>query len=273
MTEYRRTALTAMGIALVVSGIACTKRTAVLPPLAPPKVQVAEAPKPKPNPPAITTFAAEPAKVQRGQSANLRWVVKDATHIEIDQGIGVVAEAGERRVAPDDATTYRIRATGPGGEATATTVLAVVLPPPPAPVQPVTPPATISERLSKEVQDVYFDFDKSALREDARAALVHNAAALKELLRDFPTHTLILEGHCDERGSAQYNIGLGDRRASAAKTFLADLGVAPDRLLVISYGKERPQCTTPDEACWQLNRRVHFAAGENQEHQRIAPAE
>jgi peptidoglycan-associated lipoprotein len=87
---------------------------------------------------------------------------------------------------------------------------------------------------------------------------------LKEILSDFPTHTVILEGHCDERGSAEYNLGLGDRRGSATKAFLGELGIPLDRLLVVSYGKERPQCTESSEQCWQNNRRVHFTAGEDQ---------
>ena len=271
MTKFGTTAAGAIGVFLLASGMACQKRTAVLTPPAPPKVEAAEAPKPTPNPPTVATFVADPSTVERGQSATLRWVVKDATQIEIYQGIGSVPAADQRRVSPSEGTTYRLRATGPGGEASATTTLAVMLPPPPAP-KAITPPATISERLSKEVGDVYFDFDKSDIRPDARVALTSNADALKTILSDFPTHTVILEGHCDERGSAEYNVALGDRRATATKTFLGQLGVAGERLLVISYGKERPQCTTSDEECWQRNRRVHFAPGEDQERKRISQA-
>ena len=73
---------------------------------------------------------------------------------------------------------------------------------------------------------------------------------------------MVLEGHCDERGSAEYNLGLGDRRATAVKEFLVGLGVAESRLRVISYGKDRPQCTDADEACYQRNRRVHLSAAQ-----------
>jgi peptidoglycan-associated lipoprotein len=120
------------------------------------------------------------------------------------------------------------------------------------------------ERLAKEVRDAYFDFDKSTLRPDAREALMRDAEALKAILHDFPTANAIVEGHCDERGSAEYNMALGDRRAAVAKTFLGDLGVPIDRLPSISYGKERPQCTESNEECWQKNRRVHFVPGEDQ---------
>jgi peptidoglycan-associated lipoprotein len=81
------------------------------------------------------------------------------------------------------------------------------------------------------------------------------------MIREFPNSRVVLEGHCDERGSAEYNLGLGDRRANAAKEFLVQLGVPTDRLSVISYGKERPQCTESNEGCWQRNRRVHLVAG------------
>ena len=90
------------------------------------------------------------------------------------------------------------------------------------------------------MQDAFFDYDKSDIRADARDALTQDAAALKSILADFPNATIVVEGHCDERGSAEYNLGLGDRRASSAKDFLVQLGVPADRLKTISYGKERP---------------------------------
>jgi peptidoglycan-associated lipoprotein len=114
------------------------------------------------------------------------------------------------------------------------------------------------QRLSSDVQDAYFDYDKTDIRSDASDVLTRNAAALKSILNDFPNASINIEGHCDERGSAEYNTGLGDRRASAAKDFLQGLGVPADRLKTISYGKERPQCTEQEESCWQKNRRVHF---------------
>ena len=102
---------------------------------------------------------------------------------------------------------------------------------------------TIDQRLSSDVQDAYFDYDKSDIRDDARETLTKDAAALKSILADFPNASIVVEGHCDERGSAEYNLGLGDRRATSAKEFLVQLGVPADRLKTISYGKERPQCT------------------------------
>jgi len=248
-----------MTLALVTG---CQKKTpviAALPVL--PNAEVPEAP--KLNAPTIAEFAVEPSSIERGQTAMLRWQVSDATQIYIDQGIGAVAATGQRRISPVESTTYALLARGLGGQASATATLAVMLPPPPV-SKPEIPPKTFIERLSSEVHDVYFDFDQSNIREDAQVALTSNAGALKSLFRDFPTMTVVLEGHCDERGSAEYNIALGDRRATAAREFLGQLGVEPERLLVLSYGKERPQCTESNEDCWQRNRRAHFAPGESQ---------
>ncbi|MFQ5525995.1 MAG: peptidoglycan-associated lipoprotein Pal [Thermoanaerobaculia bacterium] len=102
--------------------------------------------------------------------------------------------------------------------------------------------------------DIFFDFDKYDLRPDARERLRKNA----DFMREFPDFTYGLEGHCDERGTNEYNLALGERRANAAKDYLVALGVESARLRTISYGEERPFCTTHDETCWQLNRRGHF---------------
>ena len=112
------------------------------------------------------------------------------------------------------------------------------------------------------MQDAFFDYDKSDIRSDARDALTQDAAALKTILADFPNASIMVEGNCDERGSAEYNVGLGDRRSTSAKDFLVGLGVPGDRLKTISYGKERPVCTESNEECWQKNRRVHFSPGQ-----------
>jgi peptidoglycan-associated lipoprotein len=112
------------------------------------------------------------------------------------------------------------------------------------------------------VQDAFFNYDKSDIREDARTVLTRDADALKRILADMPDAVVVLEGHCDERGSAEYNLGLGDRRSTAAKDFLVQLGVPADKLKTISYGKERPQCTESNEECWQKNRRAHFSAAQ-----------
>ena len=104
------------------------------------------------------------------------------------------------------------------------------------------------------MKDVYFELDKSDLAVDARAALTKDA----EFLRSYSQVHVSIEGHCDERGSTEYNLGLGQRRAEAAKNYLISLGIPADRMETTSWGKERPFCTAHDESCWQQNRRAHF---------------
>jgi peptidoglycan-associated lipoprotein len=188
--------------------------------------------------------------------------VTGATGVSIDQGIGTVQSAGSQSVTPNNSTTYTLTASGPGGNTTSSVTVAVTTPPPAAVPPPPAPRSTIEQRLLSDVQDVYFDYDKSDVRTDARDVLTRNAAAIKAILADFPGAVIIVEGHCDERGSAEYNLGLGDQRAGSAKEFLVQLGVAADRLRPISYGKERPQCTSADEGCYQRNRRAHFTPGQ-----------
>jgi len=113
----------------------------------------------------------------------------------------------------------------------------------------------ISEMNKKGyLQDAYFDYDQSDLRDDARSALSGNA----EWLKKYPSIQILVEGHCDERGTSAYNLALGDRRANAARDYVASLGISAARLKTVSYGKERPFCTESSEGCWQQNRRAHF---------------
>ena len=113
--------------------------------------------------------------------------------------------------------------------------------------------------LINRIQDAYFDYDQHALRPDAMSTLQADAKTLAEIISQYPKFNLTVEGYCDERGSAEYNLGLGDQRASATKEFLVSLGVPSDRLKTVSYGKERPQCSEATEDCYQKNRRAHFA--------------
>jgi len=121
-------------------------------------------------------------------------------------------------------------------------------------------------RTSKQLEDylnklldAYFDFDKSDLRADAQSALNSNSSELRSLLQEFPNTKFVVEGSCDERGSPEYNLALGERRAKAATEFLTQIGVPAERLTTISYGQERPVCTDHDENCWQKNRRAHLS--------------
>ncbi len=251
----------ALSLALVVAG--CKKKAPPAPPPAPPPPAPTQ-PAPTPGAPVVAQFSAEPSNIQRGESSTLRWQVSgDVTSVSINNGIGTVQSTGSRTVSPSNSTTYTLNATGPGGSVTGVTTVTVTSPPPPPPPPPPTQPSqTLEQRVSSDLQDAYFDYDKSDIRGDARDALTRDAAALKSILADFPNASIVLEGHCDERGSAEYNLGLGDRRASAAKDFLVQLGVPGDRIRTISYGKERPVCTDSTEECWQKNRRAHFSPGQ-----------
>jgi len=199
------------------------------------------------------------------ESSTLRWQVSGpVSSVSISQGVGTVQATGNQRVQPNDSTTYVLTATGPGGTNTASATVSVTAPPPPPPPPPAPAPAkpTIEQRMVSEVKDAFFDYDKSDLRSDGRDVLTQDASALKSILADFPNAVITVEGHCDERGSAEYNIGLGDRRSVASKDFLVQLGIPADKVKTLSYGKEKPQCTEASEDCYQKNRRVHFTPGQ-----------
>ena len=119
--------------------------------------------------------------------------------------------------------------------------------------------AHIDELLAR-IQDAYFDYDKHQLRSDAEQTLKADATELGTILQQYPDYKLTVEGYCDERGSAEYNIALGDARARAAKEYLVAMGVPGAQLNIVSYGKEKQTCEEHDEACWQKNRRVHIMA-------------
>src|ERR1017187_10743770 len=257
----------AVGVVVLMAalGAGCTKKAPIPPP---PSVPAADNGNTNPSPgllsrPTIVTFTVEPGTVERGQSATLRWSVTNATSVIIDHGIGSVDVTGQRTVVPADSTTYVLTARSESGSAAARATVNVTVP-------AEQPEKLITGRGPKEdfgqqighLQDAYFDYDKNDIRGDAQSALTADAATLKQIFADFPTATIIVEGHCDERGSAEYNLGLGDRRASSARDFLVQLGVPADKLKTISYGKERPQCTESSESCWQRNRRAHFSPGQ-----------
>ena len=126
--------------------------------------------------------------------------------------------------------------------------------PAPAPAPQPSPGPSVAQLFQQNVRDAYFDYDKAALSDADRAALTRDA----EFLRSYPSVSFVIEGHCDERGSEEYNLGLGDRRASSAKRYLVDLGIADSRIQTTSFGKERPFCTQESESCWSQNRRAHF---------------
>ena len=116
------------------------------------------------------------------------------------------------------------------------------------------------EELLARIQDAYFDYDKHMLRKDAQATLADDSKTLSDILKQYPDYKLTVEGHCDERGSAEYNMALGDARSKVAKEYMVSLGIPAGQLQTVSLGKEQPVCTEANEACYQRNRRAHIVA-------------
>jgi peptidoglycan-associated lipoprotein len=247
---------------LLLAAAGCKKKVAAAPPPPPPVVEAPPPPPaPKAQPPRIDSFTAEPTTIQRGQSATLRWTVAAATNMSIDQGVGAVQANGSQQVSPVNSTTYTLTASGAGGSTTRSVTVAVNAPPPPPPPPASKPAVTISsaDMLSREAQDVYFDYDMSDLRADAQRTAMANAELMKRIFAQDSGFTVLIEGHCDERGSAEYNLGLGDRRATSLRDFYVQQGLPANRIRTISYGKEKPICTDASEACYQRNRRDHMS--------------
>jgi peptidoglycan-associated lipoprotein len=240
-SSIRKVMLTLGFAALVVAG-GCKKKVAATPPAA--------APAPPPAQPTVT-LNASPTAINSGQTATLSWSSTNATDLDIQPGVGKVSPEGSTPVTPTESTTYTITASGPGGSATATAHVDVNAA---APAEQPAPSASEAELFSQNIRDAFFDLDKSELRPDARDALTKDA----EFLRSYPDIRISIEGHCDERGSTEYNLGLGERRADAAKNYLVSLGIAAGRIDTVSWGKERPFCMEHNEACWQQNRRAHL---------------
>lgn len=232
------TLILALGAVMLLS--ACHKKT---PPPPPPPPPPAAAP--------TASLTANPNTIDKGQSTTLTWQTTNATDVSID-GIGAVQANGSQQVTPTDSTTYTLTAKGAGGTQQATTRVTVNQPPAPPP--PPQQTATEEELFSQNVKDIYFDYDKSDIRADEQAAIQGDI----EFLKQHPNITFTIEGHCDERGSTEYNLALGDSRATSVKNALVQGGVNPQDIKTISYGKEKPFCTEHTEQCWQENRRAHF---------------
>jgi peptidoglycan-associated lipoprotein len=213
------------------------------------------APPPPPPPPAPTaptaSLSANPNTIDQGHSTTLTWQTTNATDVSID-GIGAVETGGSRQVTPSDSTTYHLIAKGAGGTQDATARVTVNAAPAPPPS--TAPSATEAELFAQNVKDIYFDYDKYDVRADQQGSLQGDA----QFLQQHPNIHITIEGHCDERGSTEYNLALGTNRADAVKNALIQAGVGGDRIKTITMGKEKPSCTESNESCWQQNRRGHF---------------
>ncbi len=250
----RQLALAALSALLVLFATGCKKESPAPPPPPPPP------PPEKPAPAKPTaSLSVEPSSIERGKSATLKWSASNATSASLNQGIGTVPTSGSREVFPTRTTSYTIEVKGVGGTASASATVTVRTPPPPPP--PPAPKPAFSNVLSQKVRDALFDYDKSDIRADAQSVLRANSSALKEIFNDYPSDRVLIEGHCDDRGTNEYNLALGDRRATAARDFLVNLGVPASKLATVSYGEERQTCSEENEGCYQRNRRAHIAPG------------
>lgn len=207
-------------------------------------------PPPTPPPAAPTvSLEANPNIIQQGQSTELTWKTANADSISIDE-LGTVPASGSRSVAPNSSTTYTLTAQGPGGSQQ---VSARVTVNPVAAQLTSSPPQ--SDLFGANIKDVFFDYDKADVRSDQVPAVQHDATFLAQ----HPEIKVVIAGHCDDRGSEEYNLALGDSRAIALKNSLLAQGVSAEQIKTISYGKEHPFCSQDNEQCWQQNRRDHLS--------------
>jgi peptidoglycan-associated lipoprotein len=230
-------------LATLVAIAGCKKKEKPLPP--------AETAPPSTAPAPTAQLTATPSTISAGDQVVLTWRTTDATNVSID-GIGDVPTSGVKSVTPSASTTYHLVARGEGGSADASASVTVGQPP------AVSVPSTsmsAEEEFKANVQDIFFDYDTADLRSDAQATLSKDAA----YLNSHPDIKIVIGGYCDERGSNEYNLALGQNRADSAKNALVSAGVAAARVRVISYGKEKPFCSESTEDCWQQNRRAGFS--------------
>jgi peptidoglycan-associated lipoprotein len=220
----------------------CKKKTAPLP-------SAEEAPATSTGAP-TAQLSATPTVISAGDQVQLSWKTTNASSISID-GIGNVPSVGVKTVTPTESTTYRLVARGDGGSADASAYVTVNAPPA---ISVPSKNMSAEEEFNARVQPVFFDYDTYDIRGDAQAILAKNA----DYLNAHPEIKVVIGGYCDERGSDEYNLVLGQNRGQAAKTALVTAGIAADRIRVISYGKEKPFCSDSTEECWQLNRRDGF---------------
>jgi peptidoglycan-associated lipoprotein len=222
------------------------------------KIAAPPAPPPPAAPAPTAQITATPAVITIGDTVELSWSTTNATIVTLE-GYGTVFPVGTKSITPGSSITYHLTANGSGGSADASVRVTVnELPAEPTPPPPVVAPvSTISpeEEFKANVHDIFFDYDEYNLSPDAKTELSKDAS----YFTTHPSVKILIGGYCDERGSAEYNIALGQNRAAATEKALVDAGVDASRIRVISYGKEKPFCTESNEACYQKNRRAAFS--------------
>ncbi|MEZ2345887.1 OmpA family protein [Terriglobus sp. RCC_193] len=241
-TRTKSIVTTAMAAMLLLAG--CHKKQSAPPPYTAPPAAPAAAP--------TATLTAEPATIDLGQSVVLTWHTSNATSVSID-GVGPVNLNGTTNVTPSNSTNFHLVATGDGGTAEANFRVTVRVPAPPADTG-TSSNLPDDATFHAAVPDIFFDYDSYDLNPTGHTS----AQQASTYLNQHPNIKLLIGGYCDERGSAEYNLALGENRANAAKTALVNAGVSASRIRVISYGKEKQFCTEQNESCWQQNRRAQF---------------
>lgn len=223
----------------------------------------ADAAEPAVAPAPSLEIRVEPSVIRKGGSALLSWETGGAREVRIDQGIGVVDPSGRIKLFPEETTSYRLSATGPGGTVERLVTIEVSADRSGAIDQEDLFPAARGDEIPLSVEPVFFGFDSSALDAQNRSTLEANARWFSQ--PENAQVRFVLEGHCDERGTDEYNLALADKRSQVVRQFLVDAGIDPGRMTTIALGEERPFDTGQSEESWALNRRVHFVLIREQE--------
>ena len=249
-----RSVRSALLLALAVAAVAgCHKKTNPVNPSSLGPTATSTTPAPTAN------LTADPLAIDLGQSVVLNWRTTDATTVSID-GIGKVPINGTQTVSPATSTNFHLTAVGDGGTVEANVRVTVRVP-----VAPTVPNEGAGTEgagamgsdavFHQNVPDIFFDYDSYALRPEGESAATKAASYLVA----HPDIRIVIGGYCDDRGSAEYNLALGENRANSAKSALVSAGVPAARIRVVSFGKEKQFCTEETEECWQQNRRAQFS--------------
>ncbi len=232
-----------LGVAAMLTVAGCHKKAAPPPP--PPPIAAATAP--------TADITATPASINAGDSTVLTWHTTGATDVSIE-GMGAVATSGTQTVRPNATMDYHLIARGDGGTADATAHVTIQS-------GNAAPPSNMNENdvddnaFHQNVKDVFFDFDSYSVNQQSSSTVQQDA----NWLAQHPNIKVVIGGYCDDRGSTEYNLALGENRANSVKQALVQAGVPAARIRTVSYGKEKQFCTEQDESCYQQNRRGQFS--------------
>ncbi len=232
-----------LGVAVLLTTAGCHKKASPPPP--PPPAMSATAP--------TADITATPSAINAGDSAILTWHTTGATDVSIE-GMGAVATSGTQTVKPTESTNYHLIARGDGGTADATARVTIGTGNTAANTNNMNEGDVDDATFHQNVKDVFFDYDSYDVNQPSQTVITTDAAYLNA----HPGLKVVLGGYCDERGSTEYNLALGENRANAAKQALVVAGVSAERIRTVSYGKEKQFCTEHDESCYQQNRRAQF---------------